>query len=339
MSYGSYTAAVKHLTMVSIVLTVLVAIGAAIFVTNRQAEDDRLAQLLHSDSITDNLAAIELLEHYSFENLLLRLKPILNTQSEASIKAQSMLVSRAFKEDRVDDLDPQHIDEDLYDAALWWASETHQTDPQFDSITFQLIAIDAEASPWIRRLAALHCETITSSTQEDLISMAPHDRDGSVLLTVLAIERHIPNEMLPSLIDTWANSYDLELQASSILLASLSGNTIPEISSSNSFLATISTISTEKHGALAWRSIHLENGMIHPDIALTGLIVDESRFMPILIDSARAGMWVHPDHPIELARRFAPNVSALIPSALLDQEESRDKWWSLFACGLLQEQR
>ena len=43
MSYGSYTAVVKHLTMVSIMLTVLVAIGAAIFVTNRQAEDDRLA--------------------------------------------------------------------------------------------------------------------------------------------------------------------------------------------------------------------------------------------------------------------------------------------------------
>ena len=61
MSYGSYTAVVKHLTTVSIVLTVLAAIGAAIFVTNQQAEDDRLAQLLHSNSITDNLAAIELL--------------------------------------------------------------------------------------------------------------------------------------------------------------------------------------------------------------------------------------------------------------------------------------
>jgi hypothetical protein len=339
MSYGSYTAVVKHLTTVSIVLTVLAAIGAAIFVTTREAENDRLAKLLRSDSITDNLAAVELLEHHSFDTVLLRLKPILNTQSEASIKAQSMLVSIAFKEDRIDDLDPQFIDDDLYDAALWWVSETHQNDPQFDSITFQHIAIDAEASPWIRRLAALHCKTITSSTQEDLISMAPHDRDGSVLLTVLAIDRHIPNEMLPSLIDTWANSYDLELQIAAILLASLSDNTIPEIASSNSFLATISTICSEKHEALAWRSIHLENGMIRPDIALAGLIVDESRFLPILIDSARAGLWVHPDHPIELARRFAPKVSALIPSALLNQEESRDKWWSLFACGLLQEQR
>jgi hypothetical protein len=339
MSYGSYTAVVKHLTTVSTVLTMLAAISAAIFVTNRQSKDDRLAQLLSSDSITDNLAAIELLKYHSFENLLLRLKPILNTHSEASMKAQSMLVSRAFKESCVDDLDPQHIDEDLYEAALWWASETQQTDSQFDSITFQHVAIDAEASPWIRRLAALHCKTITSSTQEDLISMSPQDRDGSVLLTVLAIDRHIPNVMLPSLIDKWAISYDLELQAASILLASLSGNTIPEISSSNAFLATISTICTEKKGTLVWRSIHLENGMIHPDIALAGLIVDESRCMPILIDSARAGLWVHPDHPIELARRFAPKVAALIPSALLDQEESRDKWWSLFACGLLQEQR
>ena len=339
MSYGSYTAAVKHLTTVSIVLTILAAISAAFFVTNRQSEYDHLNQLLHSDSITDNLAAIELLKLHSFENLLIRLKPILNTQSEASMKAQSVLVSSAFKENRIDDLDPQLIDKDLYDAALWWASENHQTDPQFESMSFQHISIDAEASPWIRRLAALQCKTITSSTQEDLISMSPHDRDGSVLLTVLAIDRHIPNVMLPPLIDTWANSYDLELQAASILLASLSGNTIPEISSSNSFLVTISTICTEKHGALGWRSIHLENGMIHPDIALAGLIVDESRFMPILIDSARAGLWIHPEHPIELARRFAPKVSALIPSALLDQEESRDKWWSLFACGLLQEQR
>ena len=79
--------------------------------------------------------------------------------------------------------------------------------------------------------------------------------------------------------------------------------------------------------------------MIHPDIAPAGLIIDETRFMPILINPAQAELWIHPDHPIELARRFAPKVSALIPSALLSQEESRDKWWPLFACGLLQEER
>ena len=169
--------------------------------------------------------------------------------------------------------------------------------------------------------------------------MPPHDRDGSVILTVLAIERHVPQKMLPSLINTWANSYDLELQTASILLASLSGCTIPDISMSDSFLATISTICTEKNGALAWRSLHSENGTIHPDIVLAGLIVDETRFMPILICSARAELWAHPEHPFELARRFAPEVSELLPMELLDHEESRDKWWSLFACGLLQEQR
>ncbi len=339
MSYGSYTAVVKHRTTVSIFITILAAIGTAIVMTNREAEDNRLTQLLRSDSVTDNLEAIALLEHYSFDSMVLQLEPLLITQTDATDKAQSLIVARAFKENRVDDLDPHFIKTDLYESAMWWASKDQQSQQTADVTPFEQIAIDAEASPWIRRLAALHCTSITTSSLEDLISMAPHGRDGSVILTVLAIDRHIPEEQLPMLIERWSNSYDLELQVASILLASLRGTAVPEISSSNSYLTTISTICTEEHGTLAWRSMHKENGMIHPDFAMAGLIVDNNRFMSILVDSARAGLWIHPDHPVELARRFAPEVTELLPIDLLEDEVSREKWWSLFACGLLKEQR
>lgn len=329
----------RHLSTFSFAITILLAVFAAAVTTNRQLQFKQLTQLLNSDSATDNLAAIKLSENYSFNQLRTSLLPILSKQNDASLAAQSLLVKSAFKEDRIHDLDPRAIEDDLYDSAVWWASRDQLLPQKNNAQVYQQIAVDATASPWIRRLAALRCETITNSTIEDLISMAPHDRDGSVLLTVLAIERHMHKKMVSPLIERWAGSYDLELQSASVLLAACTQHPIPAIRTSNESLATISTICSEKQLTLAWRSLHRQDGTINPDVALAGLIIDLDRFLPILIDSARAGLWSHPDHPVELARRFAPQVSTLLPNSLLDQEESRDKWWSLFACGLLQEQR
>ena len=312
---------------------------AAAIATNRQLQHEQLTDLLSSESATDNLSAIEQLKNSSFDQLQTRLLPILSKQSDASIAAQSLLVKRAFKEDRIHDLDPRHIDDDLYEAVMWWSSKDRQSLQQINTQKFEQIAINAKASPWIRRLAALHCNSITNSTLEDLISMAPHDRDGSVLLTVLAIDRHIHQEMITPLIERWANSYDLELQSAAVLLAACGQHPIPSISTSNNYLSTISTICVENRVSLAWRSLHRQDGSINPDVALAGLIVGQDQFLAILIDSARTGLWSHPEHPVELARRFAPHVSELLPSTLLEQEESRDKWWSLFACGLLKEGR
>ena len=311
----------------------------AAITTNRQLHNEQLSHLLNSDSVTDNLSAIGQLENYSFDQLQTCLLTILSKQSDASVAAQSLLVKRAFKEGRINDLNPHTIDDDLYEAVMWWASHDRQTLQQSRVQQYQQIAVDAQASPWIRRLAALHCSDITDSTFEDLISMAPHDRDGSVLLTVLAIDRHIHQEKVKPLIERWGNSYDLELQSAAILLAGCTQHPIPTISTSNDYLATISRICDERRVGLAWRSLHREDGMINPDVALAGLIIDQDQFITILIDSARAGLWSHPEHPVELARRFAPQVTEFLPSTLLEQEGSRDKWWSLFACGLLKEER
>ena len=330
----------KHVTTLSFVLTIIVAVIAAVFTTNRQRSDKQIQRLLNSSSITDNLFAMGQLEKIPFDRLLTYLEPVLGKQNDASAAAQSLLVSRAFKENRLHDLDPDAIEGDLYSSAMWWASYDNRQIKQLnDTQKFQRIAIDAQASPWIRRLAVLRCNNITNSTLEDLISMAPHDRDGSVLLTVLAIDQHLPQEMFTPLIERWSNSYDLELQSAAILLAACAGHPIPTVPTSSDLLATIRTICIEEHTALAWRSLHREDGTINPDVALAGLIVDRDRFLPIVISTARAGFWSHPEHPVELARRFAPHVSELLPTTMLDQEGSRNKWWSLFACGLLKEQR
>lgn len=311
----------------------------AAITSNHQLHNEQLTHLLHSESVTDNLTAIGQLNNASFDRLQTLLLPILSKQGDASIAAQSLLVQRAFKEGRIHDLDRHTIDGDLYEAVKWWTSSDRQPLQQDNTQQFQQIAIDAQASPWIRRLAALHCSDITSSTLEDLTSMAPHDRDGSVLLTVLAIDRHMHQEQVRPLIERWGNSYDLELQTAAVLLAACTQNPIPTLSTSNEYLATISTICIEKQITLAWRALHRNDGTINPDVALAGLLIDQDRFLPILVDSAQAGIWSHPEHPVELARRFAPHVSALLPVTLLEDEGTRDKWWSLFACGLLKEQR
>ena len=49
--------------------------------------------------------------------------------------------------------------------------------------------------------------------------------------------------------------------------------------------------------------------------------------------------WTHPEHAILIAESFKPNITNQISFELLKNTETRQKWWSLFACGLLQEER
>ena len=75
------------------------------------------------------------------------------------------------------------------------------------------------------------------------------------------------------------------------------------------------------------------------DIFLSGLIVDQVAFLQLLVESAQANLWQHPEHPVELARIFVPEITSVLPESLLLSSENRVKWWNLFACGLLIEER
>ena len=58
--------------------------------------------------------------------------------------------------------------------------------------------------------------------------------------------------------------------------------------------------------------------------------------MEILIQAAKDELWVHPEHAIELAKKFKPTIASAIPNTLLSDVKSRRLWWHLFECGILQ---
>lgn len=335
-----YTAHVHHVYRWSFVFTILFAVLVAILMVQKQERSQRIHRLLASHAVTDQLQAIELLQNASFDQLCKQLKSIIADSSDASNAAQQLLVKRAFSENRLRDLSSVPLEKDLHESVLWWISQNksgfqHSQEEQ----PYVRIVNDTDASPWLRRLAALRCQDVSTTALDDLITMPPRDRDGSVMLTVIAIERHIPPELSIDVIQSWASAYDSDQQKAATLLAALMNEPLPTIPTQNNTHMTIQSIVADMNVALAWRTMHSSDGMINPDVTLAALIVDRERFLPILVETARSNQWIHPEHPVELARRFAPTVTTLIPTELLDNEESRDKWWSLFACGILKENR
>ena len=158
------------------------------------------------------------------------------------------------------------------------------------------------------------------------------------MLAVLAID-NIGVQQMDPLVQVWSSDYDLERQKAAVLLSALSSSPLREIPTHNTSLATLQTIINDQNYQLAWRSMHNEDGTINPDIALAAMLVDQEKFLPVLIETARNHRWTHPDHPVVLARRFVPHVASKISSKYLKNDESRRKWWTLFACGLLVEER
>jgi len=321
----AYTANVKR--ALPLLLTIIAAIFAGFSVAKSQAHS-QMRKLLASQSTIDQLSGIEMLQHESFDSLASLLNPILVNNSVASRAAQNLLVKRAFQEDRIVDLQSLEIDRELYESALWWNSEIDLTEHQ--------IQFNFEPSPWVAKLLAWYPSTHNSTTYPDLISLPVRDRDGSVILTVLAINRIAP-EKIKTLIQEWEKDYDLERQKAAVLLSMLRNLPFPNISTQNESLATLKRIITENNFQLAWRTLHRKNGTIDPDIALAAMIIDKDRFMPILIETAQKNLWEHPEHAVLLAKAFSSDISSQIPFKFLENKETREKWWTLFACGLLQE--
>ena len=325
-----YTVTLKHASAISFICTIFIAVGVSVFLHAQQRES-QILRLLDSPSVKDKLAGITLAEHLSFDKLTVLLGEVIQEHSPASTKAQEVLVASAFSEHRTEELSHLQINPDLLESVVWWS--TAPPPP----LAPKLVLDDSLASPFIN-LSLL--AGFSDSTQTDVLLETPlRDRDGSVLLAVLAIEKCIPKKELQGLVQSWSRDFDIERQKSAVFFASMLNTPFSFAESSNSELATIQVILAENNYALAWRTIHNSDGTINPDIALAGMLANADKFFPILIESASSKKWTHPEHPIMIAFRFAPEIANKIPSELLQNSETRNKWWSLFTCGLLLERR
>ncbi len=325
-----YTAIVKHVSFVSFITTIIIAAIAGFFIAQQQ-KDARVARLIASPTVTDQLAGIELAKDTTLEFLIPLLSPIVNKNNDAAVAAQNLLVTKAFSERRLSELEPLAIDPKLLEAATWWNNAPQQQ--QSNSITTDMpIKTSVNFLAWFLELEP-------PPTFDSLTALPMKDRDGSVLLAVLTIDKFGTGQQIQELIATWSSDYDLERNKAAVLLAALTNVKHTFQHSKNNDLATLQTICEEQDHTIAWRALHYEDGTINPDIALAGMLANQTALFPIMIETATNNKWKHPEHPIVLAIRFAPEVARKIPSDLLQNDETRTKWWSLFACGLLLEGR
>jgi len=325
----AYTATVKKVLTLSLTICIAVVVGFIVSSHQRSAHIDRL---ISSPSITDQLRGISMLTHASYDELKKKIMVVCDKNTDASIAAQRLLVKRAFEEDRIHDLKDIPIDKELYDSALWW-NASHEERPPHPTIVLKTL----NPSPWVSKLMAHYDTMHQSASYPNLLSLPIRDRDGSVLLSVLAIENQAP-EKIDNLIDAWSLDYDIDRQIAAVLLSSMRNSLPPNVSAQHETLNTIQAIIREKNIELAWRTMHRKDGTIHPDIALAAMIVNPSRFAPILIETAQQGKWKHPEHPILIAESFLPSITNKISAQNRHNPVSRQKWWSLLSCGLLQKE-
>ncbi len=320
-----------------LVLTVVIAASVGIVVGERQ-RNASIALLLQSPASTDRLAGVSRLEakQLSLAGALPLLAPLLaDADPQVVDRAAEALVRAAAASgnlERLGDLAPPHP---LFDSAVWWASRTDDDSP--DATPYVQIAGDPDIEPWMRRLASLHCETLTDSCAEELAALPPRDRDGSVAMTALAVQRHGRGD---TLVEIWLKSPDVDKREAATLLAAMQGASVASLRTaaeqeSNPAVRTLMLVCGGADSATALRTLHDPDGLIDPDHALAALCVDREMFLPLVIKTARENRWSCPEHAVELARHFAPRATESIPTLMA--LENRDQWWSLVACGLLLE--
>jgi hypothetical protein len=322
-----------------LVLTVVVAASVGIIVGERQ-RDASTALLLQSTSSTDRLAGVSRLdaEQLDLAGALPLLAPLLaDADPQVVDRAAEALVRAAAASgdlERLGDLAQSHP---LFGSAVWWASRAD--DVSRDVTPYVQIAGDPDIEPWMRRLASLHCDTLSDSCADELVALPPRDRDGSVAMAVLAVQRHGRDDML---IEAWLRSPDVDKREAATLLAAMQGENVASLSAaaeqeSNPSVRTLMLVCGGADSAAALRTLHDPDGLIDPDHALAALCVDREVFLPLVIKTARENRWSCPEHAVELARHFAPRATGGIPTLMA--LENRDRWWSLVACGLLLEDR
>ena len=324
-----YTAFVKHSSFLSFLSTIAIAVLVVVFVTKNQRVS-HIRSLLTSPAIADKLTGIEMTKGLSIETTVELLAPLLLKDNEASVAAQHVLIATASKHHRLSVIENLDIEPALLEAAKWW-----ETKPQFQT-TFKSPA-DSKLATSINHLSWYLGRT-EPLPFADHIQVPLRDRDGSVLLGVLTLEKFGTFEEIHDLIAHWSTDVDFERKKAALLLAGLI-RAKSSIDTNQNELMAMQEICNKSNYKLAWRTLHQEDGTVNPDIALAGMIAHADKFFPVVIETAKENKWEHPEHPVVLAMRFAPDIANRIPQNLLQNDETRTKWWSLFSCGLLLEGR
>jgi hypothetical protein len=325
-----YTGVVKQYSSITFASVLCLSVIAAFIVSNEQ-QKKQTKRLLSSSSIKDQLDGIEQVKNEPLDFLIDLLSPFLESKNEASDLAQETLIAGAFKQERLKDLNNLNVNRELLEAAHWW-----KTKPKIQTIP--KILVDQNVSAHITHLAwFLGIED--APTFSMMTKLTKNGTGRSVLISVLTIEKFGTSVQIQDLIKTWSTDYDLDRRKAAILLGVLIGSTTEPIQSQIEELSTLQTVCLEMKIELVWRTMHNEDGTINPEIALVGMLANKDVFFPVLLDSVSDGLWAHPEDPIALAFHFAPEIANRIPFELLKGEKTRLKWWTLFSCGLLLEER
>jgi hypothetical protein len=328
-----YTASMR--IYATIFITVVVAIVSGVLVSQKQSED-ALRVLLNSSSSVKQLQGISRLETKSFDECRRHVAHLLTAQPDVSAKAQALLVYKAFHQKRMNDLINLPIEKSLLQSAFWW--DNQQTQIPMPLPAMPAIEIDNATAPWLLKLSSFYAEEQRNHTLQVIEQLPIRDRDGSVLLTVLAIHANNSND-IQRLVSDWSTSYDTEAQKAALLLHALQGESSISVLSQDSEIQTIQLILRDENTKLAWRSMHRDDGTVFADIVLAGMIANPSKFIESCIATAKQNKWVHPEHAIIIASTFFPDIASIIPASYRRNDESRKKWWDLFSCGLLLQKR
>ena len=320
---------VKHASIISFTFIILFAVVAGLFVVSKQRETS-IVRLLDSHTTADQIVGVDKAKGKPFNELVILFEKLLLKQNDASARAQEVLVATAFSEHRVEDLSTLPIQKELLEAVNWW-NEEHKKTTRF-------VPSNALLVPSLHQVAWL-TGVEGPPVFDVLIETSVQDRDGSVVLGVLAIEKFTTEQQRNTLIQEWTTDYDFARQKSAVLLAMLADTSFEFPHTQRQALSTLQAIQKDSDYLLAWRALHDEDGMIIPDIALAGMLANEEKFFPILLKSVKENKWQHPEHPILIASYFAPEIAGKLPFDFLQNSETRKKWWSLYTCGLLLERR
>ena len=316
-------------SLISFCLTIILAGYLAISLFTIQHKND-VKNLIQSTATSEQLVGLSLMTGYSFDECVALTKHFLGQKTEAGHLAENLLIRTAFREQKIEALLQLPIQNEKKDAILWWQEKKSYKAEE------ERIEIDAGGAPWLQRLIGLHQETLETS-QVEVINLLPfHDRDGSILLAVLFLDKYLPANGIETYIFNLSNSNDSDERVASIFLSALRA---PKALRENAFdpkFIALNEIISNKNRLLAWRNLYHPNGTIDPDFALAGLLIDQKMFMKILIQTAKDELWTHPEHAIELAKKFKPTIASAIPNTLLSDVNSRRLWWHLFECGILQ---
>ncbi len=312
---------------VTISLTLILAVIAAVTIHTKDANDSVHA-LIESKSSIDVQRGIARANELSFDECKKLFVPLLLKHPEYASDCEEIIIPLACMERRQQELHELPLSSEMLEALAWWCSSANryaQTPaPMPEDIT-----------PWLYRLAALQQNELSIDRTKKLTEMPMHDRDGSVIIAALCLDKFLQDGERKRITKQLLDSTDHDDVLTGLLLSCLSDDTNVTANAVSPEVHTISTILATKDERLAWRTLHNEDGTIQPNQMLVCLKLNRNAFTDKLIESAQSQQWAHPEHPIELAKRFYPLVTSKLPTQGLSTVKSRADWWQKFKCGYL----